>query len=119
MEDAEELRLVRAALADPLSTSVRWASGVKERMSRDPELNGLQPKGLRDELRTHAKNDGKIVQKIETCEQYKKFKFCYEVLLDFDFIIRPVYVEIRYVGLEDEFPQDLLVSVHTSFKSRS
>jgi hypothetical protein len=80
MEDSDELVLVRAALADTLSTSVRWANGVKERMSRDPELNGLQPKGLRDELRTHARNGGMIVQKIETCEQYRNFKFCYEIL---------------------------------------
>lgn len=120
MDDAGELALVRAALADPVSNSVRWAGGVTARMSRDLDLDGLQPIGVREALRAHARSGGRIVQKVETWEPYKdQHRFCYEVLLEFDFIARPVFVEMRYTGIDPDLPQVSLVSVHTSFKDKS
>jgi hypothetical protein len=120
MDAAEELALVRAALADTVSNSVQWRGGVLERMSRDVELNGLLPKAVRDALRTHARNNCMIVQRTEKLEQFKdKYKFCYDIVLNFDYITKPVYVEICYSGIEPDFPRVLLVSVHPSIKSRS
>ncbi len=120
MDAADELELVRAALADSVSSSVTWARGVTDRMSKNPDMNGLQPIGVRRELRIHARSGGRIVQKVETWDQYKdKHRFCYEVTLEFDFLSNPVFVEIRYTALDPKMPEVCLVSVHPSFKNKT
>jgi len=89
-------------------------------MSRDPELNGLQKNQVRDSLRAHAQNNGRIIQIEEAWDQYKHLhRFRYDVMLEYNFILKPVYVEIRYTGLRPDIPMALLVSVHTSFKNKS
>ncbi len=116
MHDPQEHALVCKALRDGLTNCVAWDGKSAERVRQDVDLQGLTPKGLRQELIQHVRSSGDdvVIQVKETREPYCNiYGYYYKVILPLAGFRHGVFVEMRLTGDDDhDFPEVTLVNAH-------
>lgn len=120
MDDPEEHAKVMQALTCTLGNSVFWKGKARDRAATDSELQGLTTTAILADLRNHARSGGEIEQKRESREDWADdFDFVHIALLEYDFLLRPLFVEMCLIGDDPEFPEVAIVSAHLSFKQKT
>ena len=114
MSDSTELALVRKALTSGLSNCVEWINDrTALRVRNDPELQGLAPEGIKQEVIAFVRAGGDIKQVVETRPEYKgQRQFFYNVVLPLTGFPRGVFVEIVLGDDDPDVPTVFLVNAH-------
>ena len=119
MDDPEELRLVEEVLKEGLSGCVEWDGRSAEKVRGDRELLGLTPEWIKSEvIRSVRSGRARIKQKPEKRPEYRiHYRFYYKVVLRHRDFRHGLFVEIRLVDDDREYPQVLLVNAHPQSKT--
>lgn len=90
-----------------------WKSGLERRVLSDSELSGLSPTTLfRDLVQAVKRDPSEPKQVVEGRPQYAEFEWYYKVKLHYDFLPRPVFVEIILTDDDEDVPTATVVSAH-------
>jgi hypothetical protein len=86
---------------------------LERRVQSDPQLLGLSVLAVtRDLVQAVSRKPAEPKQVVESRPQYLEYGWYYKVKLDYDFLPRPVFVEIILTDDDEEVPTATIVSVH-------
>ncbi len=112
--DPEEHSLVFKALTSGLSNCVTWASdALTQRIRQAPDMLGWTPPEIRREVLAYVRFGGQVKQVIETREGHRThYRFYYKIILPIPDFQHGLFVEMRLIDEDPEFPCVEIVNVH-------
>jgi hypothetical protein len=120
MTDADEHGLVVKALNDGLGNCVMWDARSAKIVRENPDLRGLTPTYIKNELISYVRRSGGavVVQVREDRENWVgRYHHWYKVILPLDEFKFGLFIEMRLTGDDDpDFPEVTLVNAHPQLK---
>lgn len=107
-------------MSDGLGNCVNWELRAVDRLSRDPVLQGYTLHFIRKEIISHVRNHGgaAVNQVKETRANWAdRYSYYYKIILKLDGFKHGLFVEMRLVDDDPEFPAVVLVNAHAQMKN--
>jgi hypothetical protein len=116
MARTARLDLVHKAICAGIYGHIEWKDAAARLVRRNPEMNGLTPEGIREDLRQFVINGGRLETRNEIrsewLEEDPDDPFWYRAVFGVPGFPKPLFVEVKLDDDNEKHPWVLIVNSH-------
>lgn len=111
--------LVHKAILSGIFGHIGWNESAERRFRDDPDMQGVDPSGIRALLRQFVMEGNSLEVREETRAEWLEadpdHPFWYRAIIPFPGFAKGIFVEVKFTDLDEDDPWVWIVSAHRQF----